>query len=137
MRRSLIAVSAAALFACDNPLPPVTPTLCVSSVHGGGAADCTAAAALEPVQLAAGQPILVQHVLPAGVDPYGNQLQLTLQGPGLEEQRAVDYGKAAGEDVFRASAVFDFPDGGACLLVVHAQVLNSSTTVSCQVTPCP
>jgi hypothetical protein len=82
--------------------------------------------------LTSGAAILVQHVLPDDVSPYGNEVTITLRSGANEEIRSVPYGELREGRVsrYRARTVFDFPDGGPSLITIHAAILNSELTIT-------
>ena len=137
MNRWTMAVLSIAVASC-HPLGPLTPRLCVSSlVMGADEMPCTIDGGQDDlVALTPGAPVLVQHVLPKGVDPQQNQVAVSVVSPGGEVQRMLSYGKGS-DDAPLATAVFDFPDGGDCFVSVSANILNSQLTVTSHGTACP
>jgi hypothetical protein len=138
----------ALLFAACPP-STVIPRLCVSSVlDDGGIPRCEArvidrdagpdtvdAGQQSCAQLIQDRAILVQHALPAGITPYGNDVLITLTSGGNSETRPVTYGELSGAQ--QAQTVFDFPDGGPSLITIHAEILNSELSVTGTTGECP
>ena len=137
--RCLLVMAPIVMTACTPP-STIGPRLCVDSLgpnwaaDGGGIPACevtigeqTPCASLTP-----GAAILVQHVLPDDVTPYGHELLVTLSSGASNEERSVAYGQSrnGGTSRYRALTVFDFPDAGPSIVTIHAAILNSELTVT-------
>ena len=133
MKRFCLAI--AALWSCTGPLnEPEVPVLCVQSVSAA-VEDCFMQ--ISPVALKTDRPVLVRHVLPSGVEPYGRRVNMSARpGSGVQsaeieyalEEFLADGGPVA-EPKFIAKTIFDVPDGGDCVILFSASILNSTTVV--------
>ena len=137
MRRAVLVAVLCLAGSCRDPNDRNLPRLCVSSFSTDAGLCDPADPQEDYVPLTEGGPILVQHSLPVGVDAYGNKVKVVLGSPAGNEVRELDYAQPLDAGFETASAIFDFPDGGACYVTVSASILNSQITVSSHGSGCP